>query len=106
VADDGLTPPALDGFIDEANGTTEIGADEFCEYATLNRTPQDVTIEDRFIYSFDARKVMNTWFSAAGAHGDVRSKSTKTGCGPLQKREYVFNFIYTFTHELRDQAGL
>ena len=85
---------------------------DFCVLAAEVR-PLDITIDRRYFYSYDATSVMDTGFfpflSLAGSHGDVRETAPpdekncynkKRNGQPLEKRGYVFNFVYNFTRGL------
>jgi len=82
---------------------------DFCTLAAKVR-PLDDKIDTRYFYSYDATSVMDTWFSMSGSHGDVRETAPPENCKDdtgqsLEKRRYIFNFVYNFTRGLPSSSA-
>jgi pimeloyl-ACP methyl ester carboxylesterase len=61
-------------------------------------TGQAPPIRREMILSFDASSIYNRWDLPKGAHTDLGSHTAvDVGYGPLEKREYTYNFLFNFT---------
>lgn len=89
---------------------------DFCQVAG-SRIPIIEQFDSAHFYSYDATSVMDKVWNFSGSHGDVRNTSPPCRCvnsvrvnggAPsfLEKREYMFNFIYNFTRIPDPKADL